>query len=313
MPHILIADDSPVERRLYAALILKHIPFADVVQTSDGAQVLKEIERADFDLVLTDFQMPNVDGIQVLEQVARIRPGLPVVVMTGCGSEATAVRALQAGAASYLIKGEITHRLVDTIKNVLAMSQIRHNRKRMLSSLDRQSTYFELANDTSLIGPLISFLQEQLQAMHACDASLLTRIGVALHESLTNAIYHGNLELNSDLRQEDERIFYELAEQRRYEEPYGLRRVHLEATSNRDAIRFVIRDDGPGYDFNKVKDPTSEENLFAVGGRGLLLIRSFMDQVTYNARGNEITLVKALQTSATPQSAATPALQLQKA
>ena len=90
MPHILIADDSPVERRLYEALIVRNIPGATVVQAADGAQVLAEVMRSDFDLVLTDVQMPNGDGIEVLTQVSQLRPGVPVVVMTGCGSEAIA-------------------------------------------------------------------------------------------------------------------------------------------------------------------------------------------------------------------------------
>lgn len=311
MPHILVADDSPVERRLYASLITKHIAFADVIQAADGVQVLAEIEKHDFDLILTDFQMPQIDGLEVLRQVSRIRPGLPVVVMTGCGSEETAVRALQAGAASYLMKGEITQRLIETIKNVLSVSQVRHNRRRVLSSLEKQSASFVLDNDTSLVGPLITYLQDQLQASQLCDDSLLTRIGVALHESLTNAIYHGNLELDSDLRQEDEAIFYELADHRRYEEPYCARRVHLESAVDRNSIRYVIRDEGRGFNTQQVKDPTLEENLFSIGGRGLLLIRSFMDEVSHNARGNEITLVKRLKPIALPEQTVPAATHLQ--
>ncbi len=57
-------------------------------------------------------------------------------------------------------------------------------------------------------------------------------------------------------------------------------------------MRFVIRDEGPGFDHRKVSDPTQAENLDRVSGRGLLLIHSFMDEVSYNDRGNEITLVK---------------------
>lgn len=297
MSLILLADDSPVERKLYEALIRKNIPFAEVIQASDGAQVLLEVQRSDFDLVLTDFQMPHVDGLQVLSQVARLRPGLPVVVMTGAGSEGTAVRALQAGAASYLIKSEISHRLVETINNVLALSQTRHNRRRIVSSQTLQITHFKLENDIGLVTPLIGFLQDQLQSLQLCDDTLLTRIGIALHESLTNAIYHGNLELDSELRQEDENIFYEMADLRRCQEPYCRRQVSVEATANRDEIRYIIRDEGPGFDTTQVKDPTTEDNLFRMSGRGLLLIRSFMDEVTHNARGNEITLAKSLRTT----------------
>ena len=74
--------------------------------------------------------------------------------------------------------------------------------------------------------------------------------------------------------------------------PYCDRRVHVFAALNNDCVRFVIRDEGPGFNHRKVLDPTREENMERIGGRGLLLIRSFMDDVSYNPRGNEITLVK---------------------
>ncbi len=118
------------------------------------------------------------------------------------------------------------------------------------------------------------------------------RIGVALHESLSNAINHGNLELDSELRQEDESIYYELAEARRVMWPYCDRKVQFFASLNGERVKFVIRDEGPGFNHQKVLDPTMAENMDRVGGRGLLLIRSFMDEMSYNRRGNELTLQK---------------------
>ena len=55
---------------------------------------------------------------------------------------------------------------------------------------------------------------------------------------------------------------------------------------------FVIRDEGPGFDVTTLPDPTDPENLLKPSGRGLLLIRTFMDEATHNATGNEITLVR---------------------
>ena len=68
--------------------------------------------------------------------------------------------------------------------------------------------------------------------------------------------------------------------------------MHIFASLNVELLRFVIRDEGPGFNHKKVLDPTAAENLERIGGRGLLLIRSFMDEISYNDRGNEITLLK---------------------
>ena len=81
-------------------------------------------------------------------------------------------------------------------------------------------------------------------------------------------------------------------DQRRVQAPYRDRRIHVHvAITPRDA-RFVIRDEGPGFKPGDVPDPTDPENLERESGRGLLLMRSFMDEVSYNEQGNEVTLVK---------------------
>ena len=136
------------------------------------------------------------------------------------------------------------------------------------------------------------YLEDHIGSLRLCEEPELVRLGVGLHESLSNAIHHGNLELDSELRQEDESIYYELAEARKLIWPYCDRKVHVYTSLNVERVKFVIRDEGPGFNHQKVLDPTEAENLERIGGRGLLLIRSFMDEVSYNDRGNEITLLK---------------------
>jgi anti-sigma regulatory factor (Ser/Thr protein kinase) len=135
-------------------------------------------------------------------------------------------------------------------------------------------------------------LLQEVAGMDIGDETARLRIGVALHESLTNAIYHGNLEVSSDLRQEDERHFYELARMRRGLDPYQSRRVEVRTTVDRCAVTFVIHDEGPGFDVAALDRPIDLEAVMRVGGRGLLLIRTFMDEVLHNSTGNEITLIK---------------------
>ncbi len=294
MPNILVADDSPVERRLVGALLTRQLADVKITYVSDGLQALDELGKGTFDAIVTDFQMPNLDGLELVEKAANLCPGVPVVVITGCGSEAMAVRALEAGAASYIAKQDIDLRLIETVGNVLALSQSRLTRRRLIGSLTVQSAHFVLENDVMLVTPLITWLQEQLATMQLGDDTQVLRIGVALHEALTNAIYHGNLELDSALRQEDETLFYDLADQRRYEPTFADRRVYVHSTASREMVRYVIRDEGPGFDVQKIADPTDEEHISRVGGRGMLLIRSFMDEVQHNSKGNEITLAKYL-------------------
>ena len=155
-----------------------------------------------------------------------------------------------------------------------------------------QDARFCLENDPSLVAALLDHFREQLEDLNFGDATARMRVAVALQEALSNALYHGNLEVSSDLRQDDEREFYKLAEQRRALFPYRDRRLFIHSRFEKDSILFTIRDEGPGYDTSCCSKEVDSGELMRVGGRGLLLIRTFMDEVTHNEKGNVITMVK---------------------
>src|SRR5262249_33178180 len=164
--------------------------------------------------------------------------------------------------------------------------------QRLLARLDYVESCYVLENDTALIPPLVGHIEEDLSRLHLCEPSGLVLLGVALHEALTNAILHGNLELSSALRESDEKEYYRLPVERRAMEPYSERRVYVTAKFTRQDLRFTVRDDGIGFDPASLPDPTDPGNLGKVSGRGLLLIQTFMDRVEHNDRANEITMTK---------------------
>jgi anti-sigma regulatory factor (Ser/Thr protein kinase) len=150
---------------------------------------------------------------------------------------------------------------------------------------------FVLGNDPALVAPLVHCLEDLARGTLA-GLEKLAALGVALHEAITNALMHGNLELNSDLRESDDEAYCRLARERREQEPYAGRRAYVSARFTSGEVKFVIRDEGPGFNPKEVPDPTDPSNLSRPSGRGLLLIRSFMDHVAHNENGNEITMVK---------------------
>jgi CheY-like chemotaxis protein len=288
---VLVVDDSVIERHLAGRLIEKAGGLT-VLSASDGREALEVIERQRPAVVLTDMQMPELDGLALVKEVRSRYPDIPVILMTAFGSEEIAIEALQAGAASYVPKRALTSDLVSTLRRVLEVAAVDRTRQRLLSSLQHHESFFRLENDPDLIGPLVELFLEDLAGMDIGDATTRLRIGIALQEALTNALYHGNLEVSSDLRQEDERRFYDLADQRRVVDPYRSRRIDVRSTLDRSGLSFVIRDEGPGFDVQASNRPIDPEDLMRIGGRGLLLIRAFMDEVSHNASGNEITMVK---------------------
>jgi hypothetical protein len=138
----------------------------------------------------------------------------------------------------------------------------------------------------------VGYLRQGVTDMRLCDDAERLRVGIALEEALLNSFYHGNLEVSSSLKEIDHEMYSNLAKQRCHETPYAERKVYVHARFTRTEARYVIRDEGAGFDPHSLPDPTDPANLERPCGRGVLLMRTFLDEVTYNPAGNEVTLVK---------------------
>lgn len=292
MSRILIVDDSPIEQTLLTGLLQTHLQGAEIVCCHSGDDALASIAANRPDVVLTDLHMEGMNGLELIREIHASDDALPVILMTGRGSEETAVEAILAGAASYIPKAQFGRYLFETIDSVLRLSQKRSLRQALMQSLVHQDLRFCLANDPCLVTPFVEMVHRQVAAAGQFTDSEVTRVCMALHEALTNAIYHGNLELDSELRQDDDRRFYTLGETRRNQSPYRERRVYVAASLTENSVDFRIRDEGPGFDGQAALARLQEVNLERIGGRGLLLIHSFMDTVSFNAVGNEIRFSK---------------------
>jgi len=291
MVTILTVDDSAVDRRLVGGLLEKEAGFR-IEYAAHGVEALEKIDREIPDLVVTDLMMPRMNGLELVTAIRRRHPLVPVILMTSKGSEEIAVEALQRGAASYVPKRMLAERLLDTIRNVLAVSGGQRRRSRLIGCIARSEYAFVLENDGELFRPLVTYLQENVTDMGICDNGECTRVGVALEEALANALYHGNLDVGSELRGEDDEAYYALIKRRLHEPAYRDRRIRVDATLSRDRATFVIRDEGLGFDPSTLPDPTDPANIEKACGRGVLLMRTFMDDVSYNDVGNAVTLTK---------------------
>jgi CheY-like chemotaxis protein/anti-sigma regulatory factor (Ser/Thr protein kinase)/anti-anti-sigma regulatory factor len=304
MPNsILVAEDSRTQGAKIK-LMLEQAGY-EVDLAANGRLALERIRQASPDLVLTDLMMPEMDGLELVEAVKTEFPALPIVLMTALGSEEIAAAALRKGAASYVPKRNLDNDIVETVGRVLEMAQAGRATQRLADRTTVLEMQMLLENDQSLIPGVISRLRENLRQMEFCDENGLLQIGMALDEALVNAITHGNLECSSRLRDVDGgKPFVELVNRRRHESPYCSRRVFISAKTTRFRTTFVIRDEGPGFDPSSVPDPTDPANLERTHGRGLQLIHFFMDHVSHNRRGNELTMVKdrkAMERSAADQ------------
>src|SRR3984957_19289228 len=291
MATLLVVDDSAMDRRVGGGILEKN-PDWSILYAVNGKEALEEIEKHIPDLVLTDMQMPEMNGLQLVTTVKEEYPLIPVVLMTAQGSEEIAVQALRAGAASYVPKRRLSQDLREIVERVLSASHLDRSESRLMHRVSRLQTTFVLETDSTLVPSVVNYIQQAMTRMRFCDDTDCLRVGVALEEALLNSYYHGNLEISSELRESDHNAYYELSRQRAREKPYSDRRIYVESLLTDDECRFVIRDEGPGFDPNSLPDATDPANLEPPCGRGLLLMRKFMDEIHFNDKGNEVTLVK---------------------
>ena len=290
MTSVLVVEDS-LAQSTQIRLMLKSAEF-EVFVAENGRKALDILKSHEPDIVLTDLQMPEMDGLELVKAIGESYPHLPVVLMTQHGSEEIALDALRQGAASYLPKNHLHKHMVPLLDEILESARLAHRQELIQQRRFRTEIQYRLENDPSLIGPLSAQIEQELEDQHFASPTIRRQVGVALRKALDNAIFHGNLELGENERAEGELVYRDLAEQRRKKPPWCKRSVWVTVVIDDAAARFQVRDEGPGFDVAAASASEQSANLDELHGSGLLLIRMFMDQVEHNSLGNEITMTK---------------------
>ena len=123
-----------------------------------------------------------------------------------------------------------------------------------------------------------------------------SNVALSLIEIITNAIEHGNLGISgtekSELKSKGDVDYLRELARRAGEAPYENRKVLITANINGNGAIFHVEDEGDGFDFENLPDPTVPENIFLPSGRGILLARTYMDEVEFLGKGNLVRMTK---------------------
>jgi CheY-like chemotaxis protein len=287
---ILIVDDNIIDRSLAGGLIEKQRGWK-VIPAGNGQEALDLLQTERPDVILTDLVMDEMDGLALVENVRAKYPDVPVILMTAHGSEELALRALQAGAATYVPKKGLAKELLGCIDQVSAASKASQEKHRLQQHLARLATGYTLPNDPGLIRPVIAEVQADLQRLKLLERARV-RLGLALESALKFALYHGNLEISLENIRLGGSGLQRLAAGRAGIAPYRDRQIRFTADLSRSEARFVIGMDGPGLDLSLLANPADPANLANPHSRDMVLIQTFMDEVAYDAPRKEISLVK---------------------
>ncbi|WP_426091540.1 sigma-54-dependent transcriptional regulator [Flavobacterium sp. DSR3-2] len=124
MSKILIIEDEAAIRRVLTKILSEENETYQVEEAEDGVAGFEKIKNNDYDLVLCDIKMPKMDGVEVLEAVKKIKPEIPMVMISGHGDMETAINTMRLGAFDYISKPPDLNRLLNTVRNALDKKQL---------------------------------------------------------------------------------------------------------------------------------------------------------------------------------------------
>ena len=166
MSKILIIEDEAAIRRVLKKIISEENEGYEVEEAADGLQGLEMILNNDYDLVLCDIKMPKMDGVEVLEKVKKVKPEIPIVMISGHGDLDTAVNTMRLGAFDYISKPPDLNRLLNTVRNALDKKELILENKRLKKKVSKN---YEMIGESSEI----SHIKEIIEKVAVTDARVL--------------------------------------------------------------------------------------------------------------------------------------------
>src|SRR5580692_8637473 len=136
---VLIVEDEPKMRRLLELQLAEEGFQARIA--ADAETGLQMLGKEPFDVVVTDFKLPGMSGLEFLQAVKRVNADLPVVIMTAYGTVETAVDAMKAGASDYVLKPFSLAELMLVIRKELATHELREENRSLREALGRRYEY----------------------------------------------------------------------------------------------------------------------------------------------------------------------------
>ncbi|WP_440881959.1 sigma-54-dependent transcriptional regulator [Tenacibaculum sp. C7A-26P2] len=166
MSKILIIEDESAIRRVLKKIISEENDSYNVEEAEDGLQGIEKIKSKDYDLILCDIKMPKLDGVEVLEKVKKIKPEIPIVMISGHGDLDTAVNTMRLGAFDYISKPPDLNRLLNTVRNALDKKELVVENKRLKKKVSKSYEMIGESNE-------ITHIKEIIEKVAATDARVL--------------------------------------------------------------------------------------------------------------------------------------------
>ena len=171
-PHILIIDDSESVRQAMTNVLSKR--DYTISSVSSGSEGLSYIEQHQCDLILLDYSLPDIDGLDLLQNVTKRHAEIPIIMVTGTGSERLAVNALKSGASDYLVKSSD---FISKIPHIVRDNLDKYDMKRRNRNLENQlrDSYKQLKQLNRELEEKVSTRTEELERAYQLSNELMAK------------------------------------------------------------------------------------------------------------------------------------------
>ncbi|WP_109097691.1 sigma-54 dependent transcriptional regulator [Aquimarina sp. AU58] len=166
MAKILVIEDEAAIRRVLVKILSEENNKYEVFEAEDGLSGIEKIKAEDYDLVLCDIKMPKMDGVEVLEAIKKIKPEIPIVMISGHGDLDTAVNTMRLGAFDYISKPPDLNRLLNTVRNALDRKELVVENKMLKKKVSKN---YEMIGESKAISDIKNIIEK----VAATDARVL--------------------------------------------------------------------------------------------------------------------------------------------
>ncbi|MDH4199079.1 MAG: response regulator [Spirochaetia bacterium] len=291
-PNVLVIDEDATMQGVMTDLLGEQmsIQFA-----KNYAEALKFFEETD--LIISETNIRDMDVIEMIKKIKHQKPNVFIVIITSRRDMHLAVEVMRHGAIDYILKPFSIDEIANLVEKYLFFAVNKQSDYDLLDIIAEESRTFILPTNIHVVSPFVYEFIEMIKRFQGISKNDIFSIRLVIYEMLINAIEHGNLELNYETKKNllNTGINYiEYLDSLSQIAPYKDRRVEISYHYCRDNISFKIKDEGRGFDVKKFENRDIKNDLLALHGRGIIISKFNMDEMTYNESGNEVLLKKRI-------------------
>jgi FixJ family two-component response regulator len=293
-PLVLVIDPDKSYQSVIQDLLGEHmkLKFADNYFTA-----LELTTKYEFSMVISEVEFPDIKITDIIKKFKTINPNIYFVVITNKNDTQLAVEVMKSGAIDFIVKPFAVDDIANLIDKYLKLSVNKKFDYDLINIITEEKRTFILPTNIHILNPFLYEFIEMIKRFKGLTKNDIFSTRLAIYEMLVNAIEHGNLEIDYEKKKKllSAGINYiEYLDNLGKSEPFNQRKIEVSYLYTGKQLQINIRDEGNGFDVNNFENRNIKNDLLALHGRGIIISKFNMDEISYNEKGNEVTLTKYL-------------------